>query len=250
MSHVWPPSTLFTSHSKRRRIRIAARFLAVAVASLLLLSGGRAWAAPGATKKSPGGGEVTALVKSVQRFYEGTSDFVARFEQEYVYKAFGRTQKSSGSMKFKKPGLVRWEYEAPSPKTFLLSDQRVYTYDPAAHLLTKASIDTSQLSASVTFLMGKGNLLQEFDIEKQACGDCAGTLLELKPKKPDARFRKIRLEVDPKSAQVLRSVVFDASGDENTIRFLELKANTGLSKDDFKLTPPEGTQVQDFTKKG
>lgn len=192
--------------------------------------------------------EVKSLVDRMQAFYENTADFTARFEQKYTYKTFKRTQTSSGDVTFKKPGLMRWEYQSPSKKTFVLAGDKVYAYDPEAMLLTKASIGTNQLSAAVTFLFGQGKLADEFEIEKVACQDCAGALLQLTPLQPDPRFKRILLEVDPKSAQVIRSTVVDPDGSTNRITFKSLKTNTGVSLDAFKLEPPEGTQVQDLTR--
>ncbi len=192
--------------------------------------------------------EVKDLVDRMQAFYEKTGDFKAGFKQDYKYKAFRRTQTSTGTVSYKKPGLMRWEYENPSKRSFVLAGNKVYAYDPAAQTLTVGSIDTSKLSASVTFLFGQGKLADEFNITKGTCADCKGTLLVLDPRKSDPRFRQVRLEVDPKSAQVLKSTVVDPDGSENAIAFVDLKTNVGVQAGDFKLNPPEGTRIDDFTK--
>jgi len=202
-------------------------------------------AKPAAEGKSAS--DVKALVDRMQTFYEKIQDFTATFSQTYSYKMAKRTQTSTGKVTFKKPGMMRWEYEAPAKKTFVLAGDRAYTYDPQAMLLTKAAFDQSQLSASVTFLFGTGKLEKEFTISKVDCAKCTGTLLELLPLKPDPRFKKVRLEVDPKTAQVLRSIVFDPDGSENAITFSNLKTNVGVSKEVFVLDAPAGTQVQDLT---
>ena len=208
-------------------------------------------AKPAAPEKKPAANtmapDVKALVDRMQAFYENTSDFTADFEQKYTYKAFKRVQTSTGTVIFKKPALMRWEYKTPSAKTFILAGDKVYAYDAEAMLLTKASIGTNQLSASVTFLWGQGKLADEFAIEKITCKSCTGTQLQLTPLKPDPRFKRILLEVDPKTAQVIRSTVIDPDGSQNAITFKNLKINTGVSTDAFKLNPPEGTQVQDLT---
>jgi len=161
---------------------------------------------------SPMAPDVQTLVNRVQAFYENIQDFTADFKQQYTYKAFKRTQSSSGTVTFKKPGQMRWEYQTPSPKTFVLTEDTVYAHDPDAMTVTKASLGSHQLSASVTFLWGKGRLADEFSIARVECPKCAGPLLEMTPLRPDPRFQKVRLEVDPKSAQVLRSVVVDPDG--------------------------------------
>ncbi len=203
---------------------------------------------PQPAAKKPIASDVQALVDRMQAFYEKTGDFQAKFRQDYTYKTFKRTQTSTGTVTFKKPGLMRWEYQKPSAKTFVLAGDKVYAYDPEARTLTKASIATNQLSASVTFLWGKGRLADEFSIEKRACEKCSGVLLELTPLEPDPRFQRVRLEVDPKTAQVLKSTVVDPDGSENAITFLELKTNVGVDETHFKIAPAPGTQIVDYTK--
>lgn len=192
--------------------------------------------------------EVKTLVDRMQAFYEKTGDFKAGFRQDYKYKTFKRTQTSEGVVTYKKPGLMRWEYQKPSVRTFVLAGNKVYMYDPPAQSLTVASMDTSQLSASVTFLFGQGKLADEFAITKGACKDCKGTLLVLDPLKVEPRFKQVRLEVDPATAQVLKSTVVDPDGSENAISFLDLKTNVGISADSFKMDVPDDTRVDDFTK--
>ncbi len=197
-------------------------------------------------KKAELAPDVKALVDRVQAFYEKTQDFTAEFKQEYLYKAFKRTQTSSGTVTFKKPALMRWEYLKPSPKTFVLAGDRVFAHDPEAKLITRAAMNTNQLSASVTFLFGVGKLENEFAIVKKACAKCTGTQLELTPLVEDPRFKRILLEVDEKSAIVIKSTVIDPDGSENAISFIKLTTNVGINESHFKLMPPPGTQVQDF----
>lgn len=192
--------------------------------------------------------DVKALVDRVQAFYEKTTDFVADFKQDYTYKAFKRTQSSSGKVTYAKPAQMRWDYEKPAARTFVLSKNEVRFLDPEAMTLTTSSIATSQLSASVTFLWGQGKLADEFSIAKKDCAACAGTLLELTPLKPDPRFQRVLLEVDAKTAQVLKSTVIDPDGSENAITFSNMQPNTGVTAAKFKLDPPPGTQVIDYTK--
>lgn len=211
----------------------------------------RADAGVAPVKKAALAPDVKALVDRVQAFYEKTKDFTADFKQDYTYKAFKRTVTSSGKVLFKKPqgsmpSLMRWEYEKPNPKTFVLAGDRVLAHDPEAKLVTAAAISTNQLSASVTFLFGVGKLENEFDIVKKACAKCTGTQLEMTPLVPDPRFKKILLEVDEKTAMVTKSTVIDPDGSENAISFINLVTNVGVADSAFKISPPPGTQVQDY----
>ncbi len=209
-------------------------------------------AADGGTPEKPAmSAEVKALVDRVQAFYEKTNNFTADFKQEYTYKQLKRTQVSTGQVLFLKPALMRWEYETPGKKTFVLAKDRVLMHDPEAKLVTRSSLDTNQLSASVTFLFGTGKLEREFSIQKKACSRCKGTQLELTPLVPDARFKRIYLEVDEATAMVLKSTVIDPDGSENAITFSTMRTNVeGVTEERFHLSPPPGTQLQDFLKTG
>jgi outer membrane lipoprotein carrier protein len=199
----------------------------------------------GVAVSPPPTAEVKALVDRMQGFYERTQDFTANFRQVYLYKSFGRTVTSTGTVAFKKPAQMRWDYLTPSQRSFVLSGERVYAWDPQAQTLTRAALPTSELSSSVTFLWGRGRLLDEFAIVQAPCPDCQGVLLVLTPRKAETRFRELRLELDPKTAQVRKTVVVDPDGSENTIIFSDLKTNAGVSKERFILDVPESTQVLD-----
>jgi len=201
----------------------------------------------GGTARRPA--DVKELARRMQVFYEKTSGFTANFKQEYTHQAFHRTQTSSGKVFFLKPAMMRWEYEKPSRKTFVLTGEKMYAYDEEAATFTIAPFDSNQLSAAVTFLWGKGRLEKEFRIEGAACANCEGVLLELTPLRPDPRFQRVRLEVNPKTAQVLASTVVDPDGSENRISFSDFKANEKIDKGLFHLTPPANAQVVDMTKK-
>jgi outer membrane lipoprotein carrier protein len=204
--------------------------------------------APAAAPAKPMTPEVKSLVDRMQAFYEKTADFSADFKQDYTYKQFKRTTTSTGKMVFKKPAATRWDYDKPAGKAFVLKDDKVYALDPDALTLTVSQLSTDKLSAAVTFLWGKGKLENEFNITRLDCKDCKGTLLELVPKVPDPRFQKVKLEVDPEKATVLRSTVIDPDGSENAITFSNTKTNTGVEDKSFVVHPPAGTKVVDFTK--
>jgi outer membrane lipoprotein carrier protein len=196
-------------------------------------------------------GDTQALVDRVQAFYEKTTDFTSDFKQDYTYKAFKRTVTSTGKITYKRAARgpqMRWEYEKPEPKSFVLADEKVRLYDPQAMTLTISPMATDKLSASVTFLWGQGKLANEFAITRKDCPTCKGTLLELNPLKPDPRFKQVRLEVDPKTAEVLKSTVVDPDGSENAITFANLKTNSGVEDAAFQIKVAKDTQTVDMTR--
>jgi outer membrane lipoprotein carrier protein len=212
------------------------------LAAALLLAQGPALAgtsaspagAPAAASR-PAGGEASALTARVQAFYDRTRDLTARFVQTYTYRGFGRKQVSSGKLLVKKPGMMRWDYEKPEPKTVAVKGARLVQYEPEANqAYVDEAFDSTALSAAVTFLIGKGDLRKEF----QPSLDEGGGLV-LRPRAPDPRVASITLSVAP-DGQVNATRVVDGSGNVNEIRFEDVRRNTGLPDLAFEVKLPAG----------
>jgi outer membrane lipoprotein carrier protein len=202
--------------------------------------------------------EVKKVVDAMQAFYEKNLDFEVHFDQRYHYASFNRTQESSGKVVFRKPRklgqgellapAMRWDYEKPSPKSIVVTGGFVYMYDPEAQQLTKAALNMEKLSASVTFLWGQGKLADEFFITRD--GSQPGLVLQLTPKKPDPRFDRVFMEVDPKTFQVTGTTVVDPDGSQNHMAFSQVKTDQNIPDARFHLEPPPGTQTIDMTQGG
>src|SRR5512139_1161849 len=105
-----------------------------------------------------------SLAAKVQGYYERTPDLEARFAQTYTYAGFGRKQVSSGTLRVKKPGMMRWDYEKPARKTIAVKGSRLVQWEPEENqAYVDDRFDASAMSAAVTFLIGKGDLAREFD---------------------------------------------------------------------------------------
>jgi outer membrane lipoprotein carrier protein len=180
------------------------------------------------------GASPAALAHKVQAYYEKTADLEARFVQTYTYAAFGRSQVSKGTLRVKKPGKLRWDYETPARKTVLVAGTRLVQYEPEANqAYVDDHFDASAMSAAVTFLLGQGRLDKEFDLAVDAEGR-----LVLTPKKPDPRVERVVLTVGP-GGEVTATRVEDGSGNVNAIAFEDLRRNVGLKDAVFVLDLPK-----------
>ena len=185
----------------------------------------------GAAKDDPA---AVAVAAKVQAFYDRTKDLTARFRQTYTYAGFGRKQTSSGKLSVKKPGMMRWDYEQPEPKTVAVKGSRLVQWEPAANqAYVDERFDSTALSAAVTFLVGKGDLVKEFVPTLEP-----GGLLVLTPRAPDPRVASVALTVNAEG-QVEATRVVDGSGNVNELRFDEVRRNVGIpdAAFDVKLPP-------------
>jgi len=181
--------------------------------------------------------DAAAVVARVQAFYDRTKDLTARFQQTYTYSGFGRKQVSSGRLLVKKPGMMRWDYEEPEPKTVAVKGSRLVQLEPEENqAYVDEKFDSSALSAAVTFLLGKGDLAKEFT----ASLDPGGALL-LVPRVMDPRVASVALTVG-EDGRVTATRVVDGSGNVNEIRFEDVKRNVGLADADFEVKLPAGVR--------
>ncbi len=194
---------------------------------------------------------VKEAVEKMQAFYDSASDFGANFHQRYTYKSVGRTTEAKGTVRFLKAGSsMRWDYLDKAGKvtrSFVVAKNQMLIDDRAAKQFTIAGLDADRLSASVTFLWGKGRLLREFEIARAERADLAGEegaiALELTPKRPDPKYQRLFFLVDGATYAVKSTIVVDPDGSENRIDFTDVKPNQGLKPDLFDLKPPPDAQV-------
>jgi len=208
--------------------------------AVLLLLAAQPAAAP------PGRLPIATVVERMQKNYDEAKDFRAHFAQKYTSVAFGRTKVSTGEITFKKPGRMRWDYDQPEPKMFLSTGQVLWLYEPEDKQAFKQDLKESQLPAALAFLVGKGRLADEFEVESAGdvpYGTPADYRLSLKPRQPQATYKSIFFVVDPRTFFVTESVLVNAEGDINDISFSDLKVNSKVSDGTFKWTPPPGTKV-------
>ena len=122
----------------------------------------------------------------------------------------------------------------------------LYIYDPELEqVMVDRSFSSSDLSTALTFLWGKGKLLDEFAaaFADKGAGDKV-YVLELTPRsKNKARFSKLWFTVAKDSFQVTATTVEDPGGNVNRIVFAKMKINVGLKDSAFEFKMPDGVDV-------
>ena len=191
-------------------------------------------AAPPPAAAATPSADAAALARKVQRYYEQTRDLEARFQQTYTYAGFGRKQLSTGTLRVKKPGMMRWDYDRPSRKTIAVTGSRLVQWEPEENqAYVDEAFDATAMSAAVAFLLGKGELAKEFELGT----DSTGALL-LRPKEPDPRVESIALAVGPEG-EVRATRVVDGAGNVNEIKFDDVRRNAGLADAAFAVKLPK-----------
>lgn len=199
-------------------------------------------------KRSEWGKEAAALSAAVQQHYSGVSSLHAKFEQDSYLAALETSEASSGSVWFRKPGLMRWDYQAPEKQVFLIREHTVWYYQEAEQQLLIDKIDQMLLSdLPVSFLFGIGNLSKDFEAIS-VCSTEKARVLTLQPKGAGAKeLQQFELLVDLNTPAPRGARVTDASGNVTAIELRDVETNA-FDNDIFKADFPKGIDVSDKRK--
>lgn len=198
----------------------------------------------------PAPAEMTAdeVAERVQRFYRDTEDFQAAFLQTYTDVAAGEARRSRGRVYFKKPGMMRWDYysadDANQRERVWVSDGNIFwIYEFELQQVFQECLESTQLPTALRFLMGQGDLLEEFDVEFADESTAQQPQLRLIPKEPTGHYREVRFVVDPETFQVSTTTILDPYGNTNEIDFRNSRVNRNLPDSGFQFEPPEGARL-------
>jgi outer membrane lipoprotein carrier protein len=223
--------------------------------SLLFAAGSPPVAAAPATVPANPKPDLRTVLERMQKRYDQAKNLRARFSQNYVRAVVGRATLSTGTLAFKKPGRMRWDYAQPEARMFLSTGQVLWLYEPGEKQAFKQDLKSSQLPAALAFLMGKGKITDEFavafapdkpagkDAKDKVPGRPGDLRLALTPKQPQSSYKSILFVVDAKEFLVRESVLVDAQGNTNHFIFDNIEVNTKVADSFFRWSPPAGVRV-------
>ena len=208
---------------------------------------------PPAPPPAASSAEADKVVDAVQKFYQATPQFTAKFRQTTVLGAFGKTQTNDGRVYLKKPGRMRWDYVNKRDKKTISKSQMsdgntIWVVLVADKQYFQQSLKDSALPVAVTFLTGKGDLKAEFNAVVDTSGQFGSKsdkVLHLTPKKPSAQFKDLYLVVDPQNYRAKQSIVINAGGDVNKFQFFEPDTSTKVA-DTWFVFNPKGPAARGF----
>ena len=189
--------------------------------------------------------ESEQLLEKVERKYSTFSDLEANFLQRSFFLGLGQVVLSKGSVRFKTPGMMDWQYEQPEKQRFVTDGTALWFYQPDLNQVMIAAFSSSfDSELPVSFLLGVGSLKQTFSL-KSACRSEAGHVFSLEPKKADPNLAEFYLLSDPQTYLPLGAKVVDVGGNDTVILFHGIKLNVGLKKESFSFSPPLGVDIID-----
>jgi outer membrane lipoprotein carrier protein len=183
----------------------------------------------------------TTVLDKIQDHYEHTESFTAKFTEELTALG-GTTRTRSGQVWYKRPGMMRWEFESPHKETVVSDGHKLYDYQPDLNQVLEMPLNRAfKSSAPLTFLLGMGNLRRDFKATL-APAETPGHPLTvvLTPKSGGDR---ITMEVNPSDYDLKGAKVTDALENTTAVSFSSVQRNVTIADSKFHFEVPPGADV-------
>jgi outer membrane lipoprotein carrier protein len=197
--------------------------------------------------------------RALEARYQHARTLKAEFYERYS-DGSGGVAAESGVVYFSRPGRMRWEYESPEQKLFLVDAKNAWFYVPADHTASRAKIrESSDWRTPLALLAGKTDLSklcrrielagpespEGKDLDVQGTGGDA--MLRCVPRGSDAEGAAtpdVLLEVD-REGWLTRIVIHEAGNAQTEFRFGNWAENLPVPEAKFHFQPPPGVAIVD-----
>ncbi|MGA7919946.1 MAG: outer membrane lipoprotein carrier protein LolA [Candidatus Acidiferrales bacterium] len=203
--------------------------------------------------------DARSVVRALEARYQHAQTLSADFYERYRDGNGGDTAES-GVVYFSRPGRMRWEYESPETKLFVVDGTNVWFYVPADRTASRAKVkESSDWRTPLALLTGKANfarLCRTIDVVDRLTDanpadrptGAEDIVLRCLPRggADDAGedIREVLLESDPE-AHLVRIVIRQPGNLQTEFRFGNWKENVPIPESQFHFLPPPGVAIVD-----
>jgi len=186
-----------------------------------------------------------SLAKTVDAHYNHLQSLQAHYTERY--QGMGLDRSETGTLTLKKPGRMRWVYDSPAGKLFLLDGHSAITYTPGDAQATRIpEKQLDDLRSPLRFLLGHTELAKELDNLAVAPASTGLYTLSGTPKGMQQRLHSLALTVNA-SGQIQAMRLEDTDGATTTFTFTDMHENIPTTDADFTFTPPPGIPILNGT---
>ncbi|MCU7889605.1 MAG: outer membrane lipoprotein chaperone LolA [Candidatus Thiodiazotropha sp. (ex Lucinoma aequizonata)] len=173
--------------------------------------------------------------QQLKDFLKDLNTLQADFRQTLEQQDDGPVYISYGVFYLKRPGLLRWEYDAPGEQLIVADGDRIWLHDIELEQVSHRSQQAALTGTPAQLLSELAPITDYFQVND--LGEQDGlSWVELLPKEKEAQFASVRLALNDNRLQ--RMVMVDNFG--QTIRFFfdNVQRNPTLNDVLFKFVPP------------
>ena len=184
------------------------------------------------------------VVKRLKEVQAKTKDFSADIHQEKKLSLLKDKIVSRGRIRFKKPDKVSIEFFHPESSQMVFDGKTALLYYKEEKLAERYSLRSNPIAER--YLLFSKDPFQEKLAEWKILEDRESFLvMEIIPKVKDPLFVKTRLRVSKKDWMLIGMDMVEKNGDTTSIRYSNMKVNTGLTESDFEIHLPKDVKITD-----
>ena len=199
------------------------------------------------TRVAPAGAgcpDPATIVKKLQERYDETRTFHAKVRQEMKVASLGVSDVMDGSVVFKKPGKMRWDFAAPRAQQIVSDGTTLWVYQPDDRQVLKAPFRAAFVSTTpVSFLLGVGRITDEFRPEADVRGCTAERLYVSLKAKSSEDVGALAFGVARSTYDIVEAAVTDPLGNVTTLTFTDIVRNGDEPDATFAFEVPPGIDI-------
>lgn len=184
----------------------------------------------------------SAIVRRVNDHYNHLRSLRSRYTERYIGVGTNRTE--TGTLLLKKPGKMRWIYDRPPGKVFVLDGKFGWSYAPGDAQVQRVSAKRlDDLRSPLRLLLGHTQLQSELE-SLRVTGEKNGFRITGMPRGMGQRVKELSLEVDS-SGQIQSIQIEEIDGSTTLFSFKDNEENVSFPTAEFDFTPPPGVTIVD-----
>ncbi|MCU7839236.1 MAG: outer membrane lipoprotein chaperone LolA [Candidatus Thiodiazotropha sp. (ex Lucinoma annulata)] len=173
--------------------------------------------------------------QQLELFLKDLNTLQADFRQTLEQQDDGPVYISHGVFYLKRPGLLRWEYDAPGEQLIVADGDRIWLHDIELEQVSHRSQQAALKGTPAQLLSDLAPITDHFQVNDLGEQDSL-SWVELLPKEKEAQFASVRLALNDNRLQ--RMVMVDNFGQTTRFFFDNVQRNPTLNDALFKFVPP------------
>jgi outer membrane lipoprotein-sorting protein len=186
--------------------------------------------------------EAATILNRVREAYRMVGSLTAKFIQTETRTGVSRTDIVAGTLSFRPPDKMLWDYQGKPPHRFVVNGDLVWIHTPARKQVVKKKMTLEEMrTGGATFLRGLEGVEQQFDLASRGTDSAGRALLQLIPR---GETPYERIEVTVNQLGLLDAIrIRHKIGNVTTIAFTDIKTGVDLPGRLFAFDVPDGTEV-------